>query len=53
MNKKEDNKMGIRPIGLFAVIEGEDGEKKQVDMRRVVGSKSKEKDKEEKHSNVK
>lgn len=29
MNKKEDNKMvATIPVGLFAVIEGEDGEKK-------------------------
>lgn len=51
MNKKEDNKMVVTiPVGLFAVIEGEDGKKRQVDMRKIVGSK--EKDKKE-HSNVK
>lgn len=52
MNKKEDNKMVVTiPVGLFAVIEEEDGEKKQVDMRKIVGSK--EKDKEKRYSNVK
>ena len=46
MNKKEDNKMVVTiPVGLFAVIKGEDGEKKQVDMRKVVGSKEKDKKK--------
>ena len=51
MNKKEDNKMmATIPIGLFAVIEGKDGEKKQIDMRKIVGSKEKDK---KRYSNVK
>ena len=51
MNKKEDNKMVVTiPVGLFVVIKREDGEKRQVDMRKIVGSKEKDK---KGHSNVK
>lgn len=32
-----------RTLGVFAVVKGEDGEEKEVDLRNIVGSKGKQK----------
>lgn len=32
------------PLGVFAVIKGEDGEEREVDLRDIVGSKGKNKE---------
>ena len=32
------------PLGIFAVVKGEDGEEREVDLRDIVGSKGKKED---------
>ena len=32
------------PLGVFAVVKGEDGEEREVDLRDIVGSKGKNKE---------
>ena len=33
------------PLGIFAVVKGEDGEEREVDLRDIVGSKGKKENK--------